>query len=324
MSSNHIFSIAPMLDWTDRHDRYFLRLITRHSFLYTEMITTGALLHGDVDRFLSFNDAEHPVSLQLGGSHPGDLAASAKIGQQYGYDEINLNVGCPSERVKSGSFGACLMAEPKLVADCVDAMKSSVDIPVTVKHRIGIDDRDSWDELCEFIEVVSNAGCQLFIVHARKAWLQGLSPKQNREIPPLKYETVYKLKKEYPHLEFVINGGIKSIAEAEQHLNFVDGVMMGREAYHNPYVLAEVDSRLYSDKNNILSRKQILEKLIPYVEDELAKGTRLHSITRHIMGLFLGVPGAKAWRRHLSENGVKANASINVLHEAFQKIDSDL
>ncbi|MCW9004586.1 MAG: tRNA dihydrouridine(20/20a) synthase DusA, partial [Gammaproteobacteria bacterium] len=268
MSSNHIFSIAPMLDWTDRHDRYFLRLITRHSFLYTEMITTGALLHGDVDRFLSFNDAEHPVSLQLGGSHPGDLAASAKIGQQYGYDEINLNVGCPSERVKSGSFGACLMAEPKLVADCVDAMKSSVDIPVTVKHRIGIDDRDSWDELCEFIEVVSNAGCQLFIVHARKAWLQGLSPKQNREIPPLKYETVYKLKKEYPHLEFVINGGIKSIAEAEQHLNFVDGVMMGREAYHNPYVLAEVDSRLYSDKNNILSRKQILEKLIPYVEDE--------------------------------------------------------
>ena len=324
MSSNHIFSIAPMLDWTDRHERYFLRLITRRSFLYTEMITTGALLHGDVDRFLSFNDAEHPVSLQLGGSHPGDLAASAKIGQQYGYDEINLNVGCPSERVKSGSFGACLMAEPQLVADCVAAMKSSVDIPVTVKHRIGIDDRDSWDELCEFIEVVSNAGCQLFIVHARKAWLQGLSPKQNREIPPLKYETVYKLKKQYPHLEFVINGGIKSIAEAEQHLKFVDGVMMGREAYHNPYLLAEVDSRLYGDKNNILSRKQILEKLMPYVEDELAKGTKLHSITRHIMGLFLGVPGAKAWRRYLSENGVKGNASINVLQEAFLKIDSDL
>ena len=324
MFSDHLFSIAPMLDWTDRHERYFLRLISRNAFLYTEMVTTGALLRGDAERFLRFNEAEHPLALQLGGSNPDDLAASAKIGQQYGYDEINLNVGCPSERVKSGSFGACLMADPKLVADCVAAMKSVVDIPVTVKHRIGIDDRDSWDELCEFVEIVSAAGCQLFIVHARKAWLQGLSPKQNREIPPLKYDIVYDLKNKYPHLGFVINGGIKSIAESEQHLKFVDGVMMGREAYHNPYILAELDARLYGDNHNVLSRKQVLEKLIPYIEDELSKGTKLHAITRHIMGLFLGVPGAKAWRRHLSEKGVKPNASINVLHEAFLKIDSEL
>ena len=321
MFSDHLFSIAPMLDWTDRHERYFLRLISRNAFLYTEMVTTGALLRGDTERFLGFNEAEHPLALQLGGSDPDALAASAKIGQQYGYNEINLNVGCPSERVKSGSFGACLMAEPKLVADCVAAMRSVVDIPITVKHRIGIDDRDSWDELCEFVEVVSTAGCELFIVHARKAWLQGLSPKQNREIPPLKYDTVYDLKKKYPHLGFIINGGIKSIAEAKQHLNFVDGIMMGREAYHNPYVLAEVDSQLYDEKMDILSRYEILEKLLPYIESELIKGTKLHAITRHILGLFLGVPGAKAWRRQLSENANKKGAGIQVVLDAASKLN---
>ncbi|MDH5471914.1 MAG: tRNA dihydrouridine(20/20a) synthase DusA [Gammaproteobacteria bacterium] len=321
MSLNHIFSVAPMLDWTDRHERYFLRLLSEKAFLYTEMVTTGAILHANPARFLCYSEAEHPLALQLGGSDPDALAACARIGNQYGYDEINLNVGCPSERVKSGSFGACLMAEPKLVAECVQAMKSVVDIPVTVKHRIGIDYRDSWDELCEFIEIVSSAGCQLFIVHARKAWLQGLSPRQNREIPPLKYQTVYDLKKRYPQLAFVINGGINTIAEAKQHLAFVDGVMMGREAYHNPYVLADVDTQLYGQEKNIADREQVLMKLLPYIEDELMKGTKLHAITRHIMGLFLGVPGAKAWRRHLSEYGNKKGAGLEVVLEAARKLD---
>ena len=321
MFSDHTFSIAPMLDWTDRHERHFLRLITRNAFLYTEMVTTGALLHGDVERFLYYSDEEHPLALQLGGSDPNDLAVSAKLGQKYGYDEINLNVGCPSERVKSGSFGACLMAEPALVADCVSAMKSAIDIPVTVKHRIGIDDHDSWDELCKFVEVVSTAGCQLFIVHARKAWLQGLSPKQNREIPPLKYDVVYDLKKKYPHLGFILNGGIKSIAESRQHLDFVDGVMMGREAYHNPYVLADVDSQLYGNKTDVKDRDEIFNKLLPYIEAELIKGTKLHAITRHIMGLFLGAPGAKAWRRYLSENANKKGAGLQVVLDAASKID---
>lgn len=322
MSFDHIFSVAPMLDWTDRHERYFLRLISKRALLYTEMITTAAILHRGPGHFLHFSDAEHPLALQLGGSEPDDLAACARMGEQFGYDEINLNVGCPSERVKSGSFGACLMADPELVADCVSAMKSAVDIPVTVKHRIGIDDHDSWDELCRFVETVAAAGCEVFIVHARKAWLKGLSPKQNREIPPLKYDVVYDLKKHYPRLKFVINGGIKSIDEAGQHLQHVDGVMMGREAYHNPYVLAQVDRQLYGDDVDVVERKQIFESLLPYVEAELQKGAKLHSITRHIMGLFLGVPGAKAWRRHLSEQAVKPDATIEVLMKAYRNIDS--
>ncbi|MDH5764959.1 MAG: tRNA dihydrouridine(20/20a) synthase DusA [Gammaproteobacteria bacterium] len=320
MSLNRIFSIAPMLDWTDRHERYFLRLITKKALLYTEMVTTGAILHGDSERFLRFHEAEHPIALQLGGSDPIALAQSASIGEQFGYDEINLNVGCPSERVKSGSFGACLMAEPGLVAELVNAMQSVVGIPVTVKHRIGIDDHDSWDELCEFVEKIAACGCLVFIVHARKAWLKGLSPKQNREVPPLKYEVVYQLKNKYPHLSFVINGGIRSIEESKNHLQYVDGVMMGREAYHNPYILRDVDRFLYGEVEIAKSRQEIFNEFLPYVESELMAGTKLHAMTRHIMGLFLGVPGARAWRRYLSENANKRHADINVLVNAFRKL----
>ena len=317
---NRAFSVAPMLDWTDRHERYFLRLISRHAVLYTEMATTGAILHGQRDRFLRFNEAEHPLVLQLGGSEPDDLATCAKIAEDYGYDEINLNVGCPSERVQSGSFGACLMAEPSLVADCVAAMQSTVNIPVTVKHRIGIDDRDSWDELCEFVEVVAQGGCKVFIVHARKAWLKGLSPKENREIPPLQYEVVHRLKKTYPDIEFIINGGFTTLDSAHQQLEFVDGVMLGREVYHNPYILAEVDRVFYQDDHAMPSRREVLQHFIPYVENELSKGTKLHAMTRHILGLFQGIPGAKAWRRHISENATKQGAGLQVLLDAVAQI----
>lgn len=311
-----------MLDWTDRHDRYFLRLISRHAWLYTEMVTTGAILYGDRDRHLAFHQAEHPLALQLGGSDPQALAECAQIAQDYGYDEVNLNVGCPSDRVKSGRFGACLMAEPRIVAECVAAMKAAVSIPVTVKHRIGIDDRDSWSELCEFVETVAGGGCHVFIVHARKAWLQGLSPKQNREIPPLQYEVVYRLKQHYPDYEFIINGGLKTLELCQQQLEHVDGVMLGREVYHNPYLLAEVDQQFYGDQAAIPSRHDIVHQLLPYIEDELSKGTRLHAITRHIMGLFLGLPGARAWRRHLSENGTRAEADVNTVLEALQFIQT--
>ena len=317
---NRAFCVAPMLDWTDRHERFFLRLISRHAVLYTEMVTTGAILHGDRDRFLAFNDAEHPLALQLGGSDPQALAECSRIAINYGYDEINLNVGCPSDRVKSGSFGACLMAQPQLVADCVAAMQDAVDIPVTVKHRIGIDDRDSWDELCEFVETIAQTGCNVFIVHARKAWLQGLSPKENREIPPLSYETVHKLKQTYPQLQFIINGGFTSLESAKAQLQFVDGVMMGREVYHNPYILVDVDRLFYDDEHSIPSRHEIIEQLLAYVETELAKGTRLHAITRHILGLFPGMPGAKAFRRYISENATRKNAGIEVLQQALAQI----
>ena len=314
------FSIAPMLDWTDRHDRYFLRLISRHALLYTEMVTTGAILFGDREKYLSFNEAEHPVALQLGGSDPQALADCAKIAEQMRYDEINLNVGCPSDRVKSGNFGACLMADPKLVADCVAAMKSAVSIPVTVKHRIGIDDHDSWDHLCEFIETIAAQGCDAFIVHARKAWLQGLSPKQNRDIPPLKYEIVHKLKKTYPDIEFVINGGFKTLEDAKAQLAFVDGVMMGREAYHNPYILLDVDKLFFNDSHETLSRHQILENMRGYVENELEQGTRLNSIARHIMGLYHGQPGARLWRRYLSENATRKDADWTVVQAAVEQL----
>ena len=317
---NRAFCVAPMLDWTDRHERFFLRLISRHAVLYTEMVTTGAILHGDRDRFLVFNDAEHPLALQLGGSDPQALAECARIAIDYGYDEINLNVGCPSDRVKSGSFGACLMAQPQLVADCVAAMQDAVDIPVTVKHRIGIDDRDSWDELCEFVETIAQAACNVFIVHARKAWLKGLSPKENREIPPLSYETVYKLKQTYPQLQFIINGGFTDLASAKAQLQFVDGVMMGREVYHNPYILADVDHIFYGDDHPVSSRHEIIEQLLSYIQEELEQGTRLHAITRHILGLFPGMPGAKAFRRYISENATRKNAGIEVLQQALAQI----
>ncbi|MCW9048057.1 MAG: tRNA dihydrouridine(20/20a) synthase DusA [Gammaproteobacteria bacterium] len=314
---NRKFSVAPMLDWTDRHARFFLRLITRHSLLYTEMITTGAIIHGDRSRHLDYNQEEHPVAIQLGGSEPDDLANCAKIAEDYGYDEINLNVGCPSNRVQSGMFGACLMAKPELVAECVAAMQNVVNIPVTVKHRIGIDENDSVEELFEFVEVVSKSGCNSFIVHARKAWLNGLSPKQNRDIPPLRYNVVHELKQSMPQLDIVINGGICDLETAEEQMKYVDGVMMGREAYHNPYLLSEVDQRFYESDQKVLTRFEIIEALYPYIEKELSKGVRLHSVTRHILGLFNGLPGAKKWRRYLSENATKREAEIDVLYKSL-------
>ncbi len=312
--------IAPMLDWTDRYCRYFLRLISRHVVLYTEMVTTGAIIHGDRERFLKFDKFEHPVVLQLGGSDPADLAQCAKLGEEWGYDEINLNVGCPSDRVQSGRFGACLMATPELVAECVDAMKQSVSIEVTVKHRIGIDDRDSYGELCDFIGASSEAGCRTFIVHARKAWLQGLSPKENRKIPPLSYETVYRLKQDFPALEIIINGGITTLDQSKVHLEHVDGVMIGREAYNNPWMLAEADLHIYGDDHPIPTRHEIVEQLIPFIEQEQATGTPVNRVSRHILGLFNGQPGARAWRRHISENAHRKGADSSVILEAASKV----
>lgn len=317
--SLHSFCVAPMLDWTDRHCRYFHRLLSRHALLYTEMVTTGALIHGDRERFLQFDPAENPVAFQLGGSHPEDLAVCARMVEDHGYDEVNLNVGCPSDRVQNGRFGACLMAEPKLVADCVAAMRAKVAIPVTVKSRIGIDDRDSYDELAQFIAAVADAGCDTFIIHARKAWLKGLSPKQNRDVPPLRYDVVFQLKKDFPGLEFVLNGGLTSLDQAEEILTHVDGVMVGREAYHNPYLLAEVDRRIFGESSApVVSREEVLYYLIPYIRRQLKEGTRLHSVSRHILGLFHGAAGARAWRRHISENAGRRDADENVLLEALK------
>ncbi|MBI3146139.1 MAG: tRNA dihydrouridine(20/20a) synthase DusA [Pseudogulbenkiania sp.] len=294
-------SVAPMLDWTDRHYRFFARQLSRHSWLYTEMVTTGALLYGDVARHLAYDECEHPVALQLGGSEPEELARCARLAEQWGYDEVNLNVGCPSERVQKGAFGACLMAEPKLVADCVKAMRDAVSIDVTVKHRVGIDHIDSYDYMREFVDIVAEAGCSTFIVHARNAILKGLSPKENREIPPLKYDYVYRLKRERPELEIIVNGGIKTLAEADAHLAHVDGVMIGREAYHNPYLLAAADARYYDDVRPAVSRAEVVEALLPYIARQLAAGHKLRNIARHIPGLFQGLPGARQWRRLLSD-----------------------
>ncbi|MFC1684618.1 tRNA dihydrouridine(20/20a) synthase DusA [Pseudomonadota bacterium] len=313
---NRKLSIAPMLDWTDRFDRYFLRLITRHTLLYTEMVTTGALLHGDRERFLRFDVSEHPLALQLGGSDPQALAACARLAEERGYDEVNLNLGCPSDRVQSGRFGACLMAKPALVAECMQAMIEAVQIPITIKTRIGIDDQDSYEELTAFVGQVAEAGCRTFIVHARKAWLQGLSPKENREIPPLHYERVHQLKQDFPQLEITINGGIKTLDQAEEQLKQVDGVMIGREAYHNPWILAEADQRLYGDDHPIPTRHEVIERLLPFVELELSQGTRLQQITRHILGIFQGMPGARAWRRHLSENAHCKGAGPEIIQQA--------
>ncbi|WP_241674553.1 tRNA dihydrouridine(20/20a) synthase DusA [Candidatus Methylobacter oryzae] len=309
-----------MLDWTDRHCRYFHRLISQHALLYTEMVTTGALIHGDHHRFLQFNAAEKPVAFQLGGSNPRELAICAKMIEDYGYNEVNLNVGCPSDRVQNGRFGACLMAEPELVAACVAAMAQAVSIPVTVKSRIGIDERDSYEELAHFISAIADAGCKTFIIHARKAWLSGLSPKQNRDIPPLRYDVVYQIKQDFPQLEIILNGGVLTLDQAEEVLQHVDGVMVGREAYHNPYLLAEVDRRFYGESEAPRSREMIMERLIPYIQEQLDRkdGVRLNSITRHILGLFHGEPGARGWRRHLSENVCKPGADINVLLNALQ------
>ena len=279
---NRKFTVAPMLDWTDRHCRHFHRLLTKYAILYTEMVTTGALLNGDVDRHLRFDVAEHPVALQLGGSDPHDLATCARMAADYGYDEVNINVGCPSERVQKGAFGACLMAEPELIGECVSAMQAAVSIPITVKNRIGIDDQDDYEGLHRFISTVSQAGCRTFIIHARKAWLKGLSPKENREIPPLRYELVYQIKREFPQLEILINGGITTLEQCQQHLQYVDGVMVGREAYHNPWVLARVDAQLYGTSSAVDDRKAIVEAFLPYVQQQLEQGVPLGHMTRHI------------------------------------------
>ena len=305
-----------MMDWTDRHCRMFHRLMTRRGRLYTEMLTSGAILHGDRQRLLGFNSAEHPVALQLGGSDPRDLATAAKIGEDFGYDEINLNVGCPSDRVKEGRFGACLMAEPGLVAACVAAMKAAVKIPVTVKCRIGINDQDPEAALDGLAHGVVAAGSDALIVHARKAWLNGLSPKENRDIPPLDYDRVYRLKAAMPDVPVIINGGIGSLEEARAHLAHVDGVMLGRAAYQEPWRLLNVDPVLLGEAAPFATMKEVFAAMLPYIERELGAGTRLHAITRHFVGAFHGVPGARAFRRHLAENGVKAGAGIEVLKGA--------
>ena len=319
-------SIAPMLDWTTSHQRTFMRTLTKHTLLYTEMVTTGAILFGDKERHLKYNDAEHFVALQLGGSDPKALAECAQIAEARGYDEINLNVGCPSDRVQNGSFGACLMAEPELVGDCIKAMQDVVSIPVTVKSRIGIDDQDSYEEFQNFIGTVNHVSqCETFIVHARKAILKGLSPKENREIPPLKYDFVYRIKEQFPDFHISINGGIKTLEEVEHHLEKVDGVMIGREAYNNPYMFSTVDSRIFGDSSaEQLSRHEAIRALFPYVESELAKGTYLNHIARHILGMFQAVPGARKFRRHISENAPKQGAGLEVLMEALEMVPEDL
>ncbi|WP_076860585.1 tRNA dihydrouridine(20/20a) synthase DusA [Bradyrhizobium mercantei] len=315
------FSVAPMMDWTDRHCRVFHRLMSRRARLYTEMLTTGAVIHGDRARLLGFDASEHPVALQLGGSDPQDLATAAQIGEEFGYDEINLNVGCPSDRVKDGRFGACLMAEPALVADGVAAMKRAVKIPVTVKCRIGIDDQDPEIALDTLARGVIAAGADVLVVHARKAWLNGLSPKENRDIPPLDYDRVYRLKAALPDVPIIINGGITSLVEAKQHLAHVDGVMLGRAAYQEPWRLLTVDSELFGETQPHATMKDVFAAMLPYIERQLAEGTRLHSITRHFVGAFHGVPGARAFRRHLAENGVRPGADINVLRDAIARVD---
>lgn len=313
----HRFCVAPMLEWTDRHCRYFHRLLSRQALLYTEMVTTGALLHGDAGRFLQYDPFEHPLALQLGGSDPDELASCAKLAAEFGYDEVNLNVGCPSDRVQNGRFGACLMAEPALVAECIAAMSNAAAIPVTVKSRIGIDERDSYQELAQFIATVAAAGCQTFIVHARKAWLSGLSPKENRELPPLRYGLVHQLKQDFPHLTIVINGGIVSLAQTTEQLRQVDGVMVGREAYHNPYLLADVDGSLFGVERARPTRHEVVARFIPYVQRQLAAGWRVHSMTRHILGLFHGQPGARSWRRYLSEHACRPGADESVILRAL-------
>lgn len=314
-----IVSVAPMMDWTDRHERFFLRLISKHTLLYTEMLTTAAILHGNKNSLLDFNAEEHPIAIQLGGSDPAALAACSKISEEWGYNQINLNVGCPSDRVQAGRFGACLMAEPRLVAECIGAMQDVTRLPVTVKCRIGIDEMDSYSEFAQFIGIIALTGCEVFIIHARKAWLNGLSPKQNRDIPPLRYDYVYRLKRDYPELHIVLNGGVSSLSEVSEHLNHVDGVMLGRSVYYNPFILKDIDYQFYHDNQDQrlnLSRKQILEQYYPYIEKELVGGVPLSSISRHIIGLFHGCAGARSWRRYISENAHKPGAGVEVLQIA--------
>ncbi|WP_375170299.1 tRNA dihydrouridine(20/20a) synthase DusA [Marinobacter sp.] len=314
------FSVAPMMDWTTSHFRYLARQLSRHALLYTEMVTTGALIHGDTARFLRHDPAEYPLALQLGGSDASELAQCAKLAEQCGFDEVNLNVGCPSDRVQNNMIGACLMGHPDKVAEGVRAMIEATDLPVTVKHRIGIDGRESWDDLCEFIEKVAAAGCKTFIVHARIAILEGLSPKENREVPPLKYDWVYALKQKYPHLEIIINGGIKTFDECHEHMQHTDGVMLGREAYNNPWLLASVDSEFFDAPEATFTRHDALRAMYPFIESELARGVYLTHMSRHLLGLFHGVPGGRQFRRHISENAHKPGAGLEVIQAALEKV----
>lgn len=313
----HKVCVAPMMDYTDRYFRAFLRCLTRHTRLYTEMLTTGAVLHGDPRRFLEFDSLERPVALQLGGSEPHELAECARVAADFGYDEINLNVGCPSERVQSGRFGACLMMEPALVAECVAAMSAASRLPVTVKTRIGVDEHDSYEQLTAFVRAVAAAGCRVFIIHARKAWLKGLSPKQNREIPPLRYDVAEDLKRDFPALTIVVNGGITTLAAMENHLVAFDGVMVGREALSNPYLFADADRRFFDPAAPVPDRHEILRRWLPYLEAQRATGVPLARMTRHALGLFQGCPGARRWRRHLSEAAAHPGAGVEVLQAAL-------
>ncbi len=309
-----------MLDWTDRHERFFLRLLSRRAWLYTEMLTTGAVIHGNRDLLLGFSETEHPLALQLGGSDPEAMARCAGIGADYGYDEININVGCPSDRVLSGQFGACLMAQPGLVAECVAAMKTEVDVPVTVKSRIGIDHDDSYETLERFVSTVAGAGCTTFIMHARKAWLQGLSPKENRDVPPLQYDRVFRIKQAFPELEIIINGGITALTQARELLSHVDGVMLGRKIYHDPWLMTQVDQLFYGAEQPGITREQVVRQFIAYMQDCLERGVKLSSMTRHILGLYQGQPGARIWRRHLSENAHKKGAGVEVVVAALDRV----
>lgn len=315
------FSVAPMLDWTDRHCRYFLRLISKHTLLYTEMVTTGAIIYGKGD-YLGFNTEEHPVAVQLGGSDPADMARCAVLSQERGYDEVNINVGCPSDRVKNGSFGACLMAQPEVVANCVKAMQAEVDIPVTVKCRIGIDDMDEDEDFSRFINIVADAGCDTFIVHARKAWLQGLSPKENREIPPLNYPRVHRLKETRPELSISINGGIKTLEDTQAQLALVDGVMMGREVYSNPYIMASVDKDIFGDTSATpASRRWLVEQMQAYIERQEDPYFKPWHAARHMLGLFQGQAGGRIWRRYLSQNGTGKSPDPNLLMNALDAVE---
>lgn len=317
-------SVAPMMQCTDRHFRFLMRQITRHTLLYTEMVTTGAVLHGDRDRLLGFSEVEHPVALQLGGDDPAALAACARIAAERGYDEVNLNVGCPSDRVQDGNFGACLMARPEVVARCVEAMREAVDLPVTVKHRIGIDAIDQYEDMLRFVRIVAEAGADRFTVHARKAWLQGLSPRENREVPPLRYEEVHRLKAELPHLVVEINGGIRRMDEVEAQLAHVDAVMIGRGAYDDPLAFATADRRFFADPAPAPTRREVVERMLPYVEAHVTEGDRLHRVARHMLTLFAGQPGTRAWKRHLSENATRPGAGPEVIEAALARVPSEV
>jgi tRNA-dihydrouridine synthase A len=318
----HPLSVAPMMDRTDRHCRYFLRQISRRTLLYTEMVTSMAIIHGDTQKLLGFSPAEHPVSLQIGGDNPQDLAKCAQIGEEFGYDEINLNVGCPSSRVQSGNFGACLMLQPEHVAECIAAMIGATKLPITIKHRIGVDDVDSYEDLVKFVSIVAQTGCTRFSVHARKAWLQGLSPKENREVPPLRYADVHQLKQDFPQLSIEINGGFTSLEQVHTQLQYLDAVMIGRAAYDNPYLLALADTEIYGENTSPPTRHQIVAAMLPYIDTQLSQGWRLNSITRHMLQLFHGQPGSRIWRRIITEQSVSPGAGIEVVERALAAIVS--